>query len=81
MLEGKRVSLRGFELFDTSEMLLYWNKKAFLDFSGRTNPLTREELEIWIQETWKTRICTSSDRARPKTPLHTRRTSRGRKIS
>jgi len=55
MIESKRVTLRGFEVSDSSEMLSYWNKKEFLDFSGRTSPSTREELVIWIQETWKER--------------------------
>ena len=55
MIEGKRVTLRGLEQSDSSEMLSYWNRKEFLDYSGRTNPLTREELVTWIQETWKGR--------------------------
>ena len=55
MIEGKRVTLRGLEQSDSSEMLSYWNRKEFLDYSGRTSPLTREELVTWIQETWKER--------------------------
>jgi len=55
MIEGKRVTLKGLEQSDSSEMLSYWNKKEFLDYSGRTSPLTREELRIWIEDTWKER--------------------------
>ena len=55
MIEGKQVTLRGMEESDSSEMLLYWNNAEFLDYSGRTSPLTREELVEWIQETWKER--------------------------
>jgi len=55
MITGKQVTLRGFEVSDSTEMLPYWNRKEFLDFSGRTCPLTREELVTWIQETWKER--------------------------
>ena len=55
MIEGKRVTLRGLEQKDSSEMLSYWNRKEFLDYSGRTSPSTREELEAWIQDTWKER--------------------------
>jgi RimJ/RimL family protein N-acetyltransferase len=55
MIEGKKTSLRGLEQSDSYEMLLYWNRKEFLDFSGRTSPLTEGELVTWIQETWKER--------------------------
>ncbi len=55
MIEGKRVTLRGLEESDSAEMLPYWNKAEFLAYSGRTSPLTREELVAWIQGTWKER--------------------------
>jgi len=55
MIESKRVTLRGLEQSDSSEMLSYWNKKEFLDYSGRTSPLTREELIAWIEDTWNER--------------------------
>ena len=55
MIQGKRVTLRGLEQSDSSEMLSYWNRKDFLDYSGRTSPLTKEELVTWIQDTWKER--------------------------
>ena len=55
MIAGKRVSLRGLELSDCSELLSYWNKKEFLDFSGRTTPSTKEEILVWIKVTWEER--------------------------
>lgn len=55
MIEGKRVTLRGLEQSDSSEMLSYWNRREFLDYSGRTSSLTREELITLIEDTWKER--------------------------
>ncbi len=62
MIEGKRVTLRGLEQSDSSEMLSYWNRKEFLDYSGHTSPLTKEELITLIEDTWKERKQESSTR-------------------
>ncbi len=49
------VILRGLEISDTSMILPHWNKKEFMDYTGRTCPDTHETLTEWIQNTWKER--------------------------
>ncbi len=55
MIVGDRISLRGLKITDVPMFLPYWNEKEFMDYSGRTNPQTRDELERWIKKTWHAR--------------------------
>ncbi|MHA2109126.1 MAG: GNAT family N-acetyltransferase, partial [Candidatus Hodarchaeales archaeon] len=55
MIVGDHISLRGLEITDVPTLLSYWNKKEFMDYSGRTNPQTKDELERWIKKTWRER--------------------------
>lgn len=55
VIKGERVSLRGLELNDIPMFLLYWNKKEFMDYTGRTSPVTKLELIEWIKKTWHDR--------------------------
>ncbi len=55
MLMGNNVFLRGLVLDDVNELFNYWNNKDFMNYSGRINPYSKEELINWIQATWKER--------------------------
>lgn len=55
MIMGNNVSLRGLVLDDVDELFNYWNNKDFMNYSGRINPYSKEELINWIQATWKER--------------------------
>ncbi|UCE14636.1 MAG: GNAT family N-acetyltransferase [Candidatus Heimdallarchaeota archaeon] len=52
MIRGKSVTLRGLELGDVEELLLYWNNKNFMNYSGRVVPYSKEEGEDWVRQTW-----------------------------
>jgi RimJ/RimL family protein N-acetyltransferase len=55
MIQEKQVLLRSLELSDIPDILPYWNEKEFMDYSGRINPLSNDELEEWLIKTWKGR--------------------------
>jgi len=52
---GNNTFLRGLVLDDVDELFNYWNNKDFMNYSGRINPYSKEELINWIQATWKER--------------------------
>lgn len=55
MIVGKNVILRGLELEDVEELLLYWNDIQFMNFNGRITPMSQEEGKEWIRNTWNER--------------------------
>lgn len=55
MIIGKNVTLRGLELSDIDELLMYWNTKRFMDYSGRITIMSQEEGKEWIRKTWEER--------------------------
>jgi len=55
MIIGNDTFLRGLVLDDVDELLNYWNNKDFMNYSGRINPYSKEELINWVQTTWKER--------------------------
>lgn len=55
MIIGKHVTLRGLELNDVEELLVFWNNKQFMNYSGRITVMSQEEGEDWIRETWQER--------------------------
>ncbi|UCG01890.1 MAG: GNAT family N-acetyltransferase [Candidatus Heimdallarchaeota archaeon] len=55
MIVGKTVTLRGLELTDVDELLVYWNDIQFMNYSGRITPMSREEGLEWIRRTWDER--------------------------
>ncbi|MFX0124133.1 MAG: GNAT family N-acetyltransferase [Candidatus Hodarchaeota archaeon] len=56
MIVGKSVTLKGLELNDIDELLMYWNEIEFMNYSGRITPTSREEGKEWIRKTWNERI-------------------------
>ncbi len=55
MIIGTNVTLRGLELHDVDELLVYWNDIYFMNFSGRITPMSRDEGKEWIRKTWNER--------------------------
>ena len=55
MIIGNNTFLRGLVLDDVEALFNYWNNKDFMNYSGRINPYSKEELINWIQSTWKER--------------------------
>jgi len=55
MIIGNNTFLRGLVLDDVEALFNYWNNKDFMNYSGRINPYSKEELINWIQTTWKER--------------------------
>lgn len=55
MSVGTNVTLKGLELNDVNELLVYWNDIQFMNFSGRITPMSREEGKEWIRKTWNER--------------------------
>lgn len=57
MIEGKRVRLRSFELSDLEGIMKYWNNMELRNFVGSVDrgPVSRNDEEEWIRNTWKER--------------------------
>ncbi|MFX1509291.1 MAG: GNAT family N-acetyltransferase [Promethearchaeota archaeon] len=55
MITGKRIRLRGLELSDTEEILKHFNDVELRRFLGHLIPISREEEEQWIRNTWENR--------------------------
>lgn len=57
MIEGKRVRLRSFELSDLDEIMKHWNRMELRNLVGSADrgPVSRNEEEEWIKNTWKQR--------------------------
>ncbi|MFX1285882.1 MAG: GNAT family N-acetyltransferase [Promethearchaeota archaeon] len=55
MIIGKNVTLRGLELSDVNELLLYYNNKQFMNYFGRITIMSHEEGIEWIRKTWEER--------------------------
>ncbi len=55
MIVGKNITLRGLELSDVDELLVYWNNKQFMNYSGRITIMSQEEGQEWIRKTWEER--------------------------
>ena len=55
MIMGNNVFLRGLVLDDVDGLFNYWNNNDFMNYSGRINPYSKEELINWIQTTWNER--------------------------
>jgi len=55
MIIGNNTFLRGLVLDDVEALFNYWNNKDFMNYSGRINTHSKEELKNWIQTTWKER--------------------------
>ena len=55
MIVGNNVTLRGLQPGDVDELLLYWNNKQFMNYSGRITTLSQEEGKEWIRKTWEER--------------------------
>ena len=55
MIVGKHVTLRGLEPSDVDELMLYWNSKQFMNYSGRITTMSQEEAKEWIHKTWEER--------------------------
>jgi len=57
MIEGKRVRLRSLELSDLDEIMKYWNDMDLRNLVGSADrgPMSRNDEEEWIRNTWKQR--------------------------
>jgi len=57
MIEGKRIRLRSFELPDLDELMKHWNKMELRNLLGSADrgPMSRNDEEEWIRNTWKQR--------------------------
>ncbi len=55
MITGEHVVLRGLELSDTDEILKYFNDVELRRFLGHLIPVSRDEEEQWIRNTWENR--------------------------
>ena len=57
MIEGTRVRLRSFELSDLDEIMKHWNKMEIRNLVGSADmgPVSHNEEEEWIRNTWKQR--------------------------
>ena len=55
MILGPKITLRGLELNDVTELIKYYNDKDFMNYSGRIGPISLEEGEEWIRQSWKDR--------------------------
>jgi len=57
MIEGTRVRLRSFELSDVDEIMKHWNKMEIRNLIGGADmgPVSRNDEEEWIRNTWKQR--------------------------
>lgn len=52
MFDGKKVSLRSFELSDLDSIMLNWNKIHLRRELGPVIPHSKSEREDWIRKTW-----------------------------
>lgn len=57
MIESKTVRLRSVELSDLDVIIKYWNKMELRNLVGASalGPMSRNEEEEWIKNTWKER--------------------------
>jgi RimJ/RimL family protein N-acetyltransferase len=55
LIKGKRVTLRGLELDDVDTILAHFNDLELRQFLGRPIPVSRDEEEQWIRNTWENR--------------------------
>lgn len=55
MIHGKRITLRGLELEDTKIILKHFNDFELRQFLGVPVPISKDEEETWIQNTWESR--------------------------
>jgi RimJ/RimL family protein N-acetyltransferase len=55
LIKGNRVTLRGFELKDVDTIVAHFNDLELRQFLGHPLPVTKEEEEQWIRNTWEAR--------------------------
>jgi RimJ/RimL family protein N-acetyltransferase len=55
LITGEHIILRGLELTDVDEILKHWNDVELRRFLGPTIPVSKEEEEQWIRNTWEQR--------------------------
>ena len=55
MITGNHLILRGLELSDTDEILKHFNNVEFRRFLGPPLPVSKDEEEQWIRNTWENR--------------------------
>ena len=55
MFDGKKVTLRSFELADIEEIMKHWNTISLRRELGPVVPDSREERLHWIRRTWEER--------------------------
>ncbi|MFX1577114.1 MAG: GNAT family N-acetyltransferase [Promethearchaeota archaeon] len=55
MITGKNLLLRGLELKDAGEVVKHFNDVEFQRFLGPPIPISQEEEEKWIRNTWENR--------------------------
>ena len=55
MITGEHVVLRGLELSDTDEIIKHFNDVELRRFLGHLIPVSRDEEEQWIRNTWENR--------------------------
>lgn len=55
MIIGDRISLRGLELDDAKAILNHFNDFEFRQYLGLAIPISKEQEEEWIRNTWESR--------------------------
>ncbi len=55
MIEGERITLRGFEIEDAEKIIRHFNDLEVRRFLGGSIPFSKDEEEQWIRRTWKLR--------------------------
>ena len=55
MITGEQIILRGLELEDTDEILKHFNDIELRRYLGHLIPISRDEEEQWIRNTWQNR--------------------------
>ncbi|MFX1566620.1 MAG: GNAT family N-acetyltransferase [Promethearchaeota archaeon] len=55
MITGKYIRLRGLELSDADEILKHFNDVELRRFLGHLIPISHDEEEQWIRNTWENR--------------------------
>lgn len=55
MITGENIILRGLELTDVDEILKHFNDIELRRFLGFLTPISKEEEEQWVRNTWENR--------------------------
>ncbi len=55
MITGDKIFLRGLELSDVDEILKHFNDVELRQFLGHPIPVSKDEEEQWIRNTWENR--------------------------